>query len=42
MVLFLIYIIIDGVSCEEEVPDGEFAMVRLEELQKHNATPFQI
>ena len=37
LVLFVTSVIIHGASCEEEATDGEFAMVRLEGLYKHNA-----
>lgn len=37
LVLFVTSVIIHGASCEEESTDGEFAMVRLEGLHKHNA-----
>ena len=37
LVLFVTSVIIHGASCEEESTDGEFAMVRLEWLHKHNA-----
>ena len=37
LLLFVTSVIIHGASCEEESTDGEFAMVRLEGLHKHNA-----